>query len=178
VGISIDKATAVRMYDKVPTRWPAEIMGLLRLACGIAIYLATSIAFSLVFWTAGARSFARDVIEYLVFFSTYLLFNNLYRCNRNPPGSRLIDRSRINGCRCRWPGKQTLMMLSLLAVFPPALVAPSHVFILQIMIVPSSNVVFSKMGPIVLCFGFVTPRMPMMVAIPVAVAVPKRHIPK
>lgn len=45
---------------------------LLALVCGTTIYVASAIAYaSLAFWFAGARSFARDLTDFMLLFSSY-----------------------------------------------------------------------------------------------------------
>ncbi len=48
---------------------PAVLLGL---ACGTTIYVASAVAYaSLAFWFAGARSFARDLTDFMLLFSSY-----------------------------------------------------------------------------------------------------------
>lgn len=52
-----------------PVRLP---LALLALACGLTIYVAASVCFAtLAFWIAGARSFARDLTDFMLLFCTY-----------------------------------------------------------------------------------------------------------
>ena len=45
---------------------------LLALACGVTIYVAAAVCFAtLAFWIAGARSFARDLTDFMLLFCTY-----------------------------------------------------------------------------------------------------------
>jgi ABC-2 type transport system permease protein len=45
---------------------------MLGIALGLAVYLSASITFaSLAFWISGARSFARDLTDFMLLFSTY-----------------------------------------------------------------------------------------------------------
>jgi ABC-2 type transport system permease protein len=48
---------------------PAVLLGLV---CGTTIYVASAVAYaSLAFWFAGARSFARDLTDFMLLFSSY-----------------------------------------------------------------------------------------------------------
>ena len=45
---------------------------MLAVALGVAVYVSAAVTFaSLAFWIAGARSFARDLTEFLLLFSTF-----------------------------------------------------------------------------------------------------------
>jgi ABC-2 type transport system permease protein len=47
-------------------------MVVLSLMCGTTIYVASAVAYaSLAFWFAGARSFARDLTDFMLLFSSY-----------------------------------------------------------------------------------------------------------
>jgi ABC-2 type transport system permease protein len=47
-------------------------LAMLGVALGLAVYVSASVAFaSLAFWIAGARSFARDLTDFLLLFSSY-----------------------------------------------------------------------------------------------------------
>src|SRR5215470_6652378 len=50
-------------------RMPVAMLGV---ALGLTVYVSASVAFaSLAFWIAGARSFARDLTDFLLLFSSY-----------------------------------------------------------------------------------------------------------
>ena len=52
--------------------WSELPLVLLALVCGTTIYLSCAIAYaSLAFWFAGARSFARDLTDFMLLFSSY-----------------------------------------------------------------------------------------------------------
>jgi ABC-2 type transport system permease protein len=52
--------------------WPDVPMVLLAVAGGTTVYVSAAIAFaSLAFWAAGARSFARDLTDFTLLFSSY-----------------------------------------------------------------------------------------------------------
>jgi len=76
--------------DSIPTAWGDLVVGiwmlctfaglgwgdipavLLALLCGTTIYVASAVAYaSLAFWFAGARSFARDLTDFMLLFSSY-----------------------------------------------------------------------------------------------------------
>ena len=47
-------------------------MTMLAVALGLAVYVSAAVTFaSLAFWIAGARSFARDLTDFLLLFSTF-----------------------------------------------------------------------------------------------------------
>jgi ABC-2 type transport system permease protein len=59
-------ATAANL---TPAELPAAFVGFV---CGLAVYVSSSIAYaSLAFWFAGARSFARDLTDFMLLFSSY-----------------------------------------------------------------------------------------------------------
>src|SRR5215472_14966555 len=50
-------------------RLPAAIIGF---TCGLTVYVASAVLYaSLAFWFSGARSFARDLTDFMLLFSTY-----------------------------------------------------------------------------------------------------------
>jgi ABC-2 type transport system permease protein len=52
--------------------WTDIPMVVLSLMCGTTIYVASAVAYaSLAFWFAGARSFARDLTDFMLLFSSY-----------------------------------------------------------------------------------------------------------
>ncbi|MDR3513332.1 MAG: ABC-2 family transporter protein [Caulobacteraceae bacterium] len=52
--------------------WVQAPLALGALACGLVVYLSAATAFaSLAFWARGARSFARDLTDFLILFSSY-----------------------------------------------------------------------------------------------------------
>jgi len=76
--------------DSIPTAWGDLVVGiwmlctfaglgwtdipavLLALVCGTTIYVASAVAYaSLAFWFTGARSFARDLTDFMLLFSSY-----------------------------------------------------------------------------------------------------------
>jgi len=76
--------------ESIPTAWGDGVMGiwilctfaalrwtdipavLLALVCGTTVYVASATAYaSLAFWFAGARSFARDLTDFMLLFSSY-----------------------------------------------------------------------------------------------------------
>lgn len=76
--------------DSLPSAWGDLIVGLLiligyggltlaqaplaaaGLVCGLVVYLSAATAFaSLAFWARGARSFARDLTDFMILFSSY-----------------------------------------------------------------------------------------------------------
>lgn len=76
--------------ESIPSAWGDLVAGLLLLAvfgglapkdipaigvaflCGLVVYVASAIVYaSMAFWFAGARSFARDLTDFLVLFSSY-----------------------------------------------------------------------------------------------------------
>lgn len=76
--------------ESIPTAWGDLVMGLwllvafanlgwrdvplvlLGIACGLVIYVGASVVYaSLAFWFTGARSFARDLTDFMLLFSSY-----------------------------------------------------------------------------------------------------------
>ena len=76
--------------DSIPTAWGDLVVGiwmlctfaglgwtdipavLLALVCGTTIYVSSAVAYaSLAFWFTGARSFARDLTDFMLLFSSY-----------------------------------------------------------------------------------------------------------
>lgn len=76
--------------ESIPTAWGDLVMGIwmlvtfaalswtdipavvLALVCGTTIYVASAVAYaSMAFWFAGARSFARDLTDFMLLFSSY-----------------------------------------------------------------------------------------------------------
>src|SRR5215472_10045856 len=76
--------------ESIPSAWGDLIVGLMLLcvyanltfarlpgaligfACGLAVYVASAVLYaSLAFWFSGARSFARDLTDFMLLFSTY-----------------------------------------------------------------------------------------------------------
>ena len=76
--------------ESIPTAWGDGLMGiwmlitfaglswtdipavLLALVCGTTIYVASAVAYaSMAFWFTGARSFARDLTDFMLLFSSY-----------------------------------------------------------------------------------------------------------
>lgn len=52
--------------------WSDLPLVLLGLACGTTVYVSSAVAYaSLAFWFAGARSFARDLTDFMLLFSSY-----------------------------------------------------------------------------------------------------------
>jgi ABC-2 type transport system permease protein len=52
-----------------PTTAPLAVIGIL---CGLTVYVSSAIVYaSLAFWFAGARSFARDLTDFMLLFSSY-----------------------------------------------------------------------------------------------------------
>ncbi|HUO88761.1 MAG TPA: ABC-2 family transporter protein [Rhizomicrobium sp.] len=52
--------------------WADIPVVLLAIACGTTVYVASAVAYaSLAFWFAGARSFARDLTDFMLLFSSY-----------------------------------------------------------------------------------------------------------
>jgi ABC-2 type transport system permease protein len=52
--------------------WRQAPLALVGLSCGLVIYLAAATAFAcLAFWARGARSFARDLTDFMILFSSY-----------------------------------------------------------------------------------------------------------
>ena len=52
--------------------WRQSPLLLAGLAAGLAIYVAVGVSFAcLAFWARGARSFARDLVEFVILFSSY-----------------------------------------------------------------------------------------------------------
>jgi len=50
-------------------RLPGALIGF---ACGLAVYVSSAILYaSLAFWFSGARSFARDLTDFMLLFSSY-----------------------------------------------------------------------------------------------------------
>jgi len=65
VGIWLLVAFADLQWWNVP-------LVLLGIACGLVIYVAASVVYaSLAFWFTGARSFARDLTDFMLLFSSY-----------------------------------------------------------------------------------------------------------
>jgi len=59
-------ATAAKLTQ---AQLPAAFIGFI---CGLVVYISSSIAYaSLAFWFAGARSFARDLTDFMLLFSSY-----------------------------------------------------------------------------------------------------------
>jgi ABC-2 type transport system permease protein len=86
------KAILARLLarESIPTAWGDLVMGIWMLAtfaalswsdiplvavglvCGTAVYVASAVVYaSLAFWFAGARSFARDLTDFMLMFSSY-----------------------------------------------------------------------------------------------------------
>jgi ABC-2 type transport system permease protein len=74
--------------ESIPTAWGDLVMGIWMLfaalsgrdiplvaaglVCGTAVYVASAVVYaSLAFWFAGARSFARDLTDFMLMFSSY-----------------------------------------------------------------------------------------------------------
>jgi ABC-2 type transport system permease protein len=76
--------------ESIPTAWGDLVMGIwlllafahlgwqdvplvvLAIACGVTVYIGAAIVYaSLAFWFAGARSFARDLTDFMLLFSSY-----------------------------------------------------------------------------------------------------------
>jgi ABC-2 type transport system permease protein len=76
--------------ESIPTAWGDLVMGIwlllafadlgwrdiplvaVAVACGVIVYLGAAIAYaSMAFWFAGARSFARDLTDFMLLFSSY-----------------------------------------------------------------------------------------------------------
>ncbi len=52
--------------------WRDIPLVLIGIACGTAVYIASAVVYaSLAFWFAGARSFARDLTDFMLLFSSY-----------------------------------------------------------------------------------------------------------
>jgi ABC-2 type transport system permease protein len=52
-----------------PARVPGALIGF---ACGLTVYVASAVVYaSLAFWFSGARSFARDLTDFMLLFSSY-----------------------------------------------------------------------------------------------------------
>jgi ABC-2 type transport system permease protein len=86
------KAVLARLLarESIPTAWGDLVMGIWMLAtfaalswrdvpfvlagliCGTTVYVASAVVYaSLAFWFAGARSFARDLTDFMLLFSSY-----------------------------------------------------------------------------------------------------------
>jgi ABC-2 type transport system permease protein len=52
--------------------WADAPLVLLGIVCGTTVYVASAVVYaSLAFWFAGARSFARDLTDFMLLFSSY-----------------------------------------------------------------------------------------------------------
>jgi ABC-2 type transport system permease protein len=60
------------LVPAVTSRWDALLAVLFVLCGSLIVYLASAVAFaSLAFWCRGARSFARDLVEFVLLFGTW-----------------------------------------------------------------------------------------------------------
>lgn len=60
------------LFTAARLQWNDAPLVLVGLGCGLAVYLGASVAFaSMAFWFVGARSFARDLTDFLILMSSY-----------------------------------------------------------------------------------------------------------
>jgi ABC-2 type transport system permease protein len=68
-----DLVTGAALLGAFAALTPAQLPGLaLALTCGFAVYVSTAVLFAcMAFWIRGARSFARDLTDFVIMFSSW-----------------------------------------------------------------------------------------------------------